>query len=310
MKRREFITYSALAAGALSLAPSCIVSNRKTGKTEKAAEEPVHRNPVPMKKSIMWATVGLKDCSFADACRAVKAAGFDGIEPMSHMDRAEVIDGMAAAGLSASSVCNDRHWSLLLSSPDAQVRADGIKAQIHAMEDAKAYGTDAVLLVPGRVDAGTSYKDCWTRSTECIRELIPVAEEMGIDICLENVWNNFILSPMEAKLYLEQFESDRIGWYFDCGNILNYGWPEHWIEILGSSIRRVHVKEFSKTIADDSGRWNGFAPKLGEGEVNWKEVMARLRENYFGGWITTEQGSSTTEEELKDLCSRLEGIMA
>lgn len=306
MKRREFIKYSALAAGTFSLAPSCMLSGRKSSKAASAA---ILKEPVPMRKSIMWGTVGLTDVSFADACRTVKAAGFDGIEPMSHMDRSEVIEGMAAAGLSASSVCNAKHWSLLLSSPDPKVRSEGIKAQIEAMEDAKAYGADAVLLVPGRVDADTSYQDCWTRSTECIRELVPVAEEMQVDICLENVWNNFILSPMEAKMYLEQFESGRVGWYFDCGNILNYGWPEHWIPILGSHIKRVHIKEFDKTLADSQGRWNGFSAELGEGEVNWPAVMEQLRKYYSGGWLTTEQGSPSDEAELRDLAARLDRIM-
>jgi len=263
----------------------------------------------PMRKSIMWATVGMKDVSFADACRAIKAAGFDGIEPLSHMDRSEVIDGMAAAGLKASSVCNNKHWSLLMSSPDSNVRSQGIKAQIEAMEDAKAYGTDAVLLVPGRVDADTSYQDCWSRSAECIKELVPVAEELKIDICIENVWNNFIISPMEAKMYVDQFESERVGWYFDCGNILNYGWPEHWIPILGNRIKRIHIKEFSKTIADNEGRWKGFGVKLGDGEVNWPAVMEQLRKHYNAGWLTTEQGNSASADDLKDLSSRLDMIM-
>ncbi|MBQ0006259.1 MAG: TIM barrel protein [Alistipes sp.] len=311
MKRRDFLKYSAMTAGAISLAPSCMSSNSKKQSDDIGPdlESTTLENPVPMKKSIMWGTVSLKNLSFADACRIVKAAGYDGIEPGSHMDRAEVIDGMAAVGLTASSVCNSQHWNLLLSSPDASVRSEGIKAQIRAMEDAKAYGTDSVLLVPGRVDADTSYRDCWKRSTECIKELVPAAEEMKVNICIENVWNNFLLSSVEARMYVEQFSSERVGWYFDCGNILNLGWPEQWIEILGAHIKRVHIKEFDKTLADKEGRWKGFSVKLADGEVNWKAVMAGLRKYYAGGWLTTEQGPASTPEEIADLASRLDGIM-
>lgn len=312
MKRRDFVKYSAMAAGAISIAPSCMSSNQKTDQSANTGpdlESTPLENPVPMNKSIMWGTVGLKDVSFAQACRTVKAAGYDGIEPGSHMDRNEVIEGMAAAGLTASSVCNSKHWNLLLSSPNASVRSEGIKAQIKAMEDAKAYGTDAVLLVPGRVDADTSYKECWKRSTECIKELVPAAEELKVDICIENVWNNFLLSPVEARIYVEQFSSERVGWYFDCGNILNFGWPEQWIEILGTYIKRVHVKEFNKTLADNEGRWKGFSVKLADGEVNWRAVMDRLWKYYAGGWLTTEQGPASTPDEIADLASRLDRII-
>jgi len=303
MERRQFIKSAVIAAGAASLAPAELFAGNKDKKNILLKE------PVPMRRSIMWGTVGIEGASVLETCKAIKAAGFEGIEPNSHMDRNEVLDAMAATGLVASSVCNSKHWNFLLSSPDAEVRKQGIEAQIHAMEDAKAYGTDAVLLVPGRVDENTSYEDCWKRSTECIKELVPVAKDMKMKICVENVWNNFILSPVEAKMYIDQFNSDWVGAYFDCGNILNYGWPEHWIETLGQRIKRIHIKEFSKSIADGQGRWKGFGVNLTEGDVNWEAVMKQLRLNYAGGWLTTEQGSSRTLEDLTDLRKRLDKIL-
>lgn len=260
-------------------------------------------------KSIMWGTVGMQG-SVLDKCKAIKAAGYDGIEPNSHMDRKEVIEAMKATGLKASSVCNSKHWELLMSHPDADVRRKGIDAMIVAMEDAKAYGTDAVLLVPGRVDENTSYEDCWNRSTECIKELVPPAEKMKINICVENVWNNFLLSPIEMRMYLEQFKSSYVRMYFDCGNILVYGWPEQWIATLGNLIGRIHIKEFSRQKADKEGRWAGFGVSLTEGDVRWKEVMTEIRHHYKGTWLTTEQGSSKTADELKDLCGRMDKILA
>ena len=223
---------------------------------------------------------------------------------------AEVLAAMRETGLVASSVCNVHHWAKPLSHPDAAVRQEGIDAMIVAMEDAKAYGTDAVLLVPGIVNEEVSYDDCWNRSTECIKELIPTAEKLGVKICIENVWNNFLLSPVEACNYVDQFESPYVKFYFDCGNILVYGWPEQWIDILDNRIGRIHIKEFSRKEADSKGRGAGFGVSLTEGDVNWSKVMEAARKHYRGGWLTTEQGNSASAEALADLCARLDRIVA
>jgi hexulose-6-phosphate isomerase len=303
MQRRNFIKNSFLAAGALSVGSfdsfASIDSAMEVRKTSQST----------LKKSIMWGTVGVEG-TVLEKCKAIKAAGFEGIEPNSHMNRNEVIEAMQATGLTASSVCNSKHWNLLLSHPDIEIRKQGIEAQIVAMEDAKAYGTDAVLLVPGRVDENVSYDECWNRATACIKELIPAAQELKVKICIENVWNNFILSPIEARSFVDQFNSPFVGFYFDIGNILVYGWPEQWIKILGNRVGRIHIKEFSKQIGDKQGNRAGFGVQLTEGDVRWKEVMQQIRSNYQGGWLTTEQGSSKTLEELKDLNVRFDKILS
>ncbi|MDR0573227.1 MAG: sugar phosphate isomerase/epimerase [Tannerella sp.] len=322
MKRRNFIKQTLFTAGTLSVAstgnffPAAGQIAGKTALPSKTSSPEsgnlaagVSENKSPLLKSIMWGTVGLKG-SVLEKCKAIKAAGFDGIEPNSHMDRNEVIDAMKATGLKASSVCNSKHWESLMSHPEASVRRKGIENMTIAMEDAQAYGADAVLLVPGRVDENTAYEDCWKYSTECIKELTPLAEKMQVKICIENVWNNFLLSPVEMRMYISQFNSRYVGSYFDCGNILVYGWPEHWIATLGNQIGRIHVKEFSRQIADKQGRWAGFNVKLTEGDVRWKEVMSEIKRHYSGGWLTTEQGNSSTPEELKDLSDRLDRILA
>ncbi|MDR0431247.1 MAG: sugar phosphate isomerase/epimerase [Tannerellaceae bacterium] len=317
MERRNFIRKALLGTGALSVASTgnlvSAVNNTgvysSTGKNALPGTQMISENNTPLLKSIMWETAGSQG-SVLDRCKAIKAAGFDGIEPSSHMDRNEVSDAMKVTGLKASSVCNSKHWDLLMSHPDVEVRRKGVEAMIVAMEDAKAYGTDAVLLVPGIVDENTSYEDCWKRSIECIRELLPVAEEMRMKICIENVWNNFLLSPVEMKMYLQQFDSAFVRAYFDCGNILIYGWPEHWISSLGNLIGRIHIKEFSKQKADQEGRWAGSDVDLTEGDIRWKEVMVEIKRHYSGGWLTTEQGNSETAQELSDLSGRLDKILA
>jgi hexulose-6-phosphate isomerase len=185
-----------------------------------------------------------------------------------------------------------------------------MEAMIVAMEDAKAYGTDAVLLVPGRVDENVIYDECWSRATACIWEMLPVAQELQVKMCIENVWNNFLMSPIEARTFVDQFNSPYVRFYFDCGNILVYGWPEQWIKILGDRIGRIHIKEYSKQIGDKQGRSAGFGVKLTEGDVKWENVIRQIRESYKGVWLTTEQGSSKTLEDLQDLNGRLDKIMA
>ncbi|MDR1172417.1 MAG: sugar phosphate isomerase/epimerase [Bacteroidales bacterium] len=300
MQRRNFIKNTILATGAFSLAGNCAFAGG-VSKTQPAN--------AGFKKSIMWGTVGIEG-SVLDKCKAVKEAGFQGIEPNSHMDRKEVIDAAKATGLAITDVCCSTHWGKPLSHPDATVRQEGIDGAIVALEDAKAYGTDAILLVPGTVNDTVAYDECWNRSTEGIKKLLPVAEKMKVKICIENVWNNFLLSPMEACRFVDQFNSQYVKFYFDCGNILVYGWPEQWVSILGDRIGRIHIKEFSKQIADRQGRGAGFGAPLTEGDVNWAKVMEALRKSYKNVWLATEQGGNKTLEELKDLSKRFDKILS
>jgi len=253
----------------------------------------------------MWSTIGMEG-SVLDKCKAVKEAGFQGIEFIGQMDRKEVLDAVKATGLGVADVCTSAHWN---SHPDAAVRQEGFERAVVALEDAVAYGTDAILLVPGRVSETVAYDECWERSVEGVRKLIPIAEKLKVKICIENVWNNFLLSPLEACRFVDQFNTPYVKFFFDCGNIVLYGWPEQWIKILGDRIYRVHIKEYSREIADKQGRSAGFRAPLTEGDVNWAAVMTLLRNNYQQEWLTTEQGSNRTPEELKDLNGRLDKII-
>ena len=302
MQRRNFIKNTLLATGALSLP----IANNSLFAGNVAITQPTAAD---FKKSIMWGTVGVEG-SVLDKCKMIKEAGFHGIEPNSHMDRKEVIDAAKSSGLAITDVCCSTHWGKPLSHPDANVQQEGIDGVIVALEDAKAYGADAILLVPGIVNENVSYDECWNRSTENILKLLPLAEKMKVMICIENVWNNFLLSPMEACRYVDQFNSPFVKFYFDTGNILMYGWPEQWIKILGNRIGRIHIKEFSKQIADKQGRWAGFEALLTEGDVNWPKVMNSLRQSYQNTWLTTEQGSNKTTEDLKDLSKRFDKILS
>jgi hexulose-6-phosphate isomerase len=262
-----------------------------------------------IKKGIMWGTVGVKG-SVLEKMKAIKEAGFEGTEMMSHMDHDEVVRARDASGLSIPSVCGRDHWEKPLSSPDPKVRAEGLEALKQTLRDAKRYGASSVLLVPAVVTKEITYTEAYTRSQAEIRKAIPLAEELGVKIACENVWNQFLLSPLEAARYVDEFKSPAVGWHFDVGNILNYGWPEQWVRILGPRIQKLHIKEFSRKKRDAEGLWKGFDVKLLEGDNDWPAVMKAIDDIGYHGWAITEQGGGDTPEGLKDLADRLGKILA
>ncbi|MBW6535448.1 MAG: sugar phosphate isomerase/epimerase [Mariniphaga sp.] len=142
-----------------------------------------------------------------------------------------------------------------------------------------------------------------------IRELIPHAEKTGVQIALENVWNNFLISPVEARRFVDEINHPLVGWYFDVGNILRYGWPEHWIKTLNARIMKIHVKEFSRQLMNDEGLRKGFQVNLLDGDNNWPEIMKAVKEiNYNGGWIIAEV-SGGNRNRLKDISERMDKII-
>jgi hexulose-6-phosphate isomerase len=301
MHRREFLIHGTSALALAAITPGVIAAEEKTPEATASKRT--------IKKGIMWGTVGLKG-SVLEKMQAVKDAGFEGVEMMSHMDQDEVVRARDTTGLVIPSVCGRDHWKLPLSSPDPKVRAQGLEALNQTLRDAKRYGASSVLLVPGVVTKDISYDDAYKRSQTEIRKAVPLAQELGVKIAIEDVWNHFLLSPLEAARYVDEFNSPAVGWHFDIGNVLNFGWPEQWIRILGSRIQKLHVKEFSLKKRDTQGPGKGFDAKLMEGDINWAAVMKALDEVGYHGWAITEQGGGDSPEGLKDLCDRLGKILA
>ena len=170
--------------------------------------------------------------------RIAKDAGFDGVEIgtlENDADRHQTKQIATQYQLEIFSVMNSKHWACPLSDPDAGVRTESRAGMLDSITTATAVGADTVLLVPAVVNDETSYEDAYQRSQAEIRKLIPEAAEKGVVIALENVWNKFLLSPIEFCQYLDEFESDTITAYFDVGNIVLYGYQQHWIRSLGKS---------------------------------------------------------------------------
>jgi hexulose-6-phosphate isomerase len=284
----------------------------KTSSGLAAMAGSAHADTVPprkIRKGIMYATIELK-ASVLDQFKAVKAAGFDGIEPMSQMSQAEVLDAFKETGMSAASVCCATHWKNPLSDPSADVRAIGLRGLEQALRDAKAYGATSVLLVPAVVSKQVSYKDAYVRSQTEIRKALPMAQELGVKIAIENVWNHFLMSPLEAARYIDEFESSAIGWHFDVGNVITFGWPEQWIRILGKRIQKLHIKEYSLAKRDKTGPYSGFDVKFLEGDNDWPAVMKALDEVGYHAWGIAEQPGADSPEGLKDLSDRMTKIFA
>lgn len=294
MNRRDFFKTTAGAVALSALLPGSVL----------AAE-----SKRTLKKGIMWGTVGVPG-SVLEKMKAVKAAGFDGAEMNSHMDQDEVLRAQDATGLVIPSVCGVHHWGKPLSHPDPKVRAEGVEALKQTLRDGKRYGATSILLVPAVVNREVSYDEAYTRSQAAIREALPLAEELGVKIAIENVWNHFLLSPMEAARYVDEFKSPMVAWHFDAGNILNYGWPEQWIHILGKRIAKLHVKEYSRQKRDKEGPYKGFEVALLEGDNNWPAIMKALDDIGYNTWAITEQGGGDTPQGLKDLSDRLSKILA
>jgi hexulose-6-phosphate isomerase len=158
------------------------------------------------------------------------------------------------------------------------------------IDAAAAVGTDAVLVIPGAVDIFfnpampvVDYQDCMSRARDGIAAVLPAAEKAGVRMGIENVWNRFLLSPLELVRFIDQFESRFVGSYFDVGNVMLTGYPEQWIRALGKRIARVHFKDFKRA----AGTVAGFVDIL-SGDVNWPEVVAALKEVGYDGFCTAE----------------------
>jgi hexulose-6-phosphate isomerase len=289
INRRRFLQTGVLAVAALG--PGAV----------RAADAPAKKRSI--KKAIMYATIGYKG-SVLDKFKAVKAAGFDGVEPMSHMNQDEVVKALEESGLKAASVCCNTHWNKPLSHPDEKARQEGLEGLIIALRDAKRYGATSVLLVPGRVTKEVSYDDCFKRSVAEIKKAVPVAKELGVKIAVENVWNDFITKPEQAKEFLAAIDSDQVGWHFDIGNVIRYGEPQDWIPVLGKRILKLHIKEFSKT--------KSFSVKFFEGNNDWPAIMKALDAIGYEGWGISEQPGNQSQDDaaLKDLGERMDKIFA
>ena len=236
------------------------------------------------------------------AFQLLKDAGFEGVELISpnQLDLKEVLAARDKTGLVIHGVSGGKHWEQPLSDPDPKVVERGMAAIQQEFVDCKAYGGTTVLVVPAVVNKKVSYRDAYTRSQENIRKLIPYAEQSGVKIAIENVWNKFLLSPVEFVRYIDEFGNPTVGAYFDVGNVVEFGYPEEWIRELGKRILKIHIKEYAKP--------KRFDYKLGEGEIDWPAVYQALIDVGYEGWISAEVPYGDLAS-MKDVVRRMNQLL-
>jgi hexulose-6-phosphate isomerase len=301
LNRREFVKVTGTALAAAALHPAGL---------RAADDAPARGNKRGLRKGVGWGMIAGK-MSVMDKFKLLKDLGFDGVELNypGGPDKNEILKARDLTGIAVGNIIDSAHWNQPLSDPNPEVRAKGLAALKQSLRDAKELGCPAVLLVPAVVKKEVSYADAYTRSLAEIRKAVPLAEELGVKIAIENVWNQFLLSPLEAARYVDEFSSPWVGWHFDVGNIINYGWPEHWVRALGKRIVTLHIKEFSRKRRDKEGLWKGFEVELLEGDDDWPAVMKALDEIGFRGWSIAEIPGGD-DARLKNIAERMDKILS
>lgn len=312
MNRRNFLR--AVGAGAAAaMVPFARGGAESVG---AASAAPVATKRRAMKKGFMLATLGgatAQKLTVLEKFQLLRDAGFDGVEVASAMDQKDVLAARDKTGIAIPSVVISTHWAKPLSDPNPTARQIGLDGLMQGLRDAKEYGASSVLLVPAVVTKDVSYADAYTRSFAEITKAVPLAESLGVVIAIENVWNRFLLSPLEAVQYVDSFKSPMVRWHFDAGNVANTGWPEHWVRTLGARIVKVHVKEFSRKLRDEKGPAAGFKVDLFEGDSDWPKVLAALDDVGYAGWMIAEQYRPPGMEDaawLGHLAKKMDSVIA
>jgi len=289
--RRDFLKLTV--AGAVAGALPGSVSNAQ-----------VTAQKLPLVKGLVLDMLPEK-LSFADRFKMARDAGFEVVQAPTTPDprEAEAIKKAAdGAGIRIDSVMNMAHWKYPLSSSDPAVVEKSLEGMRTSLHNAHVWGAEVVLLVPAVVNAQTTYRQAWARSQRQIRKLIPLAEQLKVVIAIEEVWNKFLLSPLEMASYIDQFKSRWIKAWFDVGNVVLYGYPQDWIQTLGERIVKLHLKDFK--LSKDCYSWEN----LGDGDVMWPVVRSALQAiGYSGSAICELKGGDETY--LRDLSHRIDHLL-
>ena len=301
--RREFLKSSITAACSAGLSSGALVEflAAAPATTSTDSTPPAEAS---IKKGVLLDMLPAK-LSYAERFKMAHDVGFDVVQAPTTPDEhvAEEIKKAAdSANMRIDSVMNMDHWRYPLSSSEPAVVEKSLEGMRTSLHNAKLWGSDAVLLVPAVVNPQTSYRDAWARSQREIRKLIPLAEELKVVIAIEEVWNKFLLSPLEMVSYIGEFQSPWVQAWFDVGNVVLYGFPQDWIRTLGKSIVKVHLKDFKRK--EDGYAW----VNLGDGDVDWAAVRQAFTEIGYSGSVITELKSGN-EGYLRDVSRRVDRLV-
>jgi len=296
--RRDFLKTS------LAAACGAAVGGAAAGPSKAASPSVVAPSPLPIKKGVLLGMLP-KQLSYADRFKMARDVGFEVIQAYTTRDQHEAEEIKQAADdakIKIDSVMNMAHWEHPLSSSDPAVVEKSLDGMRTSLKNAKLWGSYSVLLVPAVVNPQTSYRDAWTRSQTQIRKLVPLAQESRVVIAVEEVWNKFLLSPLEFARYIDEFKSPWVKAWFDVGNVVLYGYPQDWIRTLGKRIVELHLKDFKRL--EDGYKW----VNLGDGDIDWPEVRKALAEIGYSGAATTELEGGD-EAYLRDVSKRVDRLV-
>lgn len=253
-----------------------------------------------MKKGIsIWS---FPEGSLLDSFKLAADAGFEGVEVALDENAGEItlqstekelsaIKQQANdCGISLYSVASGLYWSYFLNDENEAIRSKAQDIVKKQLEVAAILGCESILVIPGCVNAEFAapgkvmdYETCYNRSLESILKVKEYAESYKVEIGLENVWNKFLLSPLEMRDFIDKVDSPYVGAYLDIGNTLANGFPEHWIRSLNSRIKKVHFKDYRM----EAGGLHGFVDLLA-GDVNYPAVTEELKKIGYDNWVTAE----------------------
>jgi len=254
------------------------------------------RTPAKRFKKALGYSMIQGDMSVEDKLKLAKDCGFEGIEAPTRIRSSKMPEPRILArasekvGIPIHGVVNSSH-------PD-------IKG---AIDEAAVYGATSVLHVV-RADAKGSFMDNYRQTQDIIRKAIPHAEKKCIHILVENVWATFLIEPLTMARYIDELDSPYVKAYFDIGNVVRWGWPQHWIEVLGKRTVKVHVKEYNLDVAMNEGMRKGFAFPLGEGSIDWPRVRQELAKIDYRGWATAEVRGGG-RERLVELSQEMDRVL-
>lgn len=291
--RRDFLKMSAMGAAATLLPQNGFASSPTL----------ISAQGGQLKKAVLISMLP-RQMSYFDRFKLAVDVGFEGIEMQTITDPKEadqIKEASDKAKLRIHSVMNMGHWEWPFSSPNPEDVKKSVERMEISLRNAKLWGADTVLLVPGVVRPDTTIPQAWQRSQPHIKKLIPMAKELGVVIGIEPVWNKFLLTPYDTAKYVDEFKSPWVKAYFDVGNVVMYGFPQEWIRALDKRIVKFHLKDFDT-------RTRQFVP-LREGSIDWKEVRKAIGEIGFNGYLTVELPGGD-EAYLREVLRRVDLILA
>lgn len=282
MDRRQFIH-----AGGVIIGGAAMPSFLKAA----WAQAPAGR----IRKAVGWGMID-RSLSIEDRFRLAKDVGFDGVEVTRH-SREEDPPPPATLARASEKIGVPIHGVVNGTYPDLDA----------AIDDAGVYGATTVLHV-ARTDPETSYMENYRRSQQLIREAIPRADSKKVKILVENVWATFLIEPLTMARYVDELNSPWVKAYFDIGNVMRWGYPQHWIEVLGKRIDKIHIKEYSLKTAMKEGMGKGFDFPIGQGDIDWARVRAELKKIGFQDWATAEVPGGE-RRKLADISAQMDRVL-